>query len=168
MRPDSREELADVFTRAGPRLKRIAARFRISADEVEDLLQDAWLAAVREWERLENPEAWLARTVFFLCCIHFRKRRRRRWLLLMDRYLLEALPPLHRPPQERADLVRDLIAVCALLSQRERLLLHCRYGLGLTCEETAARLGCRPASVGKLTERAVARARSELGPRLGL
>ncbi|HWN44662.1 MAG TPA: sigma-70 family RNA polymerase sigma factor [Thermoanaerobaculia bacterium] len=163
MRPGSAEELADLVARAGPRLKRIAARFCIPADEAEDLLQDAWLATVREWEQLENPEAWLTRTVFFLCCIHFRKRRRRQWLQLMDGCLLEALAPLRRPPQERADLIRDLIAVCALLSQRERLLLHLRYGLGLTGAETAERLGCRPASVGKLTERAVARARQAAG-----
>lgn len=163
MRPEASEELAGLVVRAGPRLKRIAARLHIPADEAEDILQDAWLFTVREWERLENPEAWLMRTVFFLCCIHLRKRRRRRWLQLVDGHLLEALAPPRKPPQERADLMRDLIAVCALLSARERLLLHCRYGLGLTCEETAARLGCRPASVAKLAERAVAKARHAAG-----
>ena len=163
MRPGCAEDLADLVVRAGPRLKRIAARFRIPANEAEDLLQDAWLFAVREWERLENPEAWLIRTVFFLCCIHLRKQRRRRWLQLMDGHLLESLAPLLRPPQERAGLMLDLLAVCALLSRRERLLLYLRYGLGLTGAETAARLGCRPASVGKLTERAVAKARQAAG-----
>lgn len=159
MRPGSAEDLADLVVRAGPRLKRIAARFRIPAVEAEDLLQDAWLAAVREWERLENPEAWLIRTVFYLCCIHHRKRRRRQWLQLMGGHLLESLAPPGPPPQERADLVLDLLALCALLSRRERLLLYLRYGLGLTCAETAARLGCRQASMGKMTERAVAKVR---------
>ena len=162
MTPDAEQGLTDLFTLAGPRLKRIAARFRIPACEAEDLLQDALLATFRNWERLENPEAWFTRTLFLMCCVHFRKWRRRQWLQLMDGHLLEALAPLRRPPQERADLVRDLIAVCALLSQRDRLLLHLRYGLGLTGEETAARIGCRPASVGKLAARAVARARQAI------
>lgn len=98
-----------------------------------------------------------------MCCIHLRKRRRRRWLQLVDGPHLEALAPLLRPPQERADLKLDLLAVCALLSRRERLLLHLRFGLGLTGKATAARLGCSPASVGKLTERAVAKVRRAAG-----
>lgn len=159
MTPGPKQDLAGLFLRTAPRMKRMVARFRIPAADGEDLVQEAWLTVVRNRERIVDPEAWLVRTLFQMCCIYFRRRRQRQWLQLMDGNLLEDLAPLGQPPQERAVLVRDLLALAALLSQRDCLLLQLRYIFGLTAEETARRLGCRPGSVGKLTARAVARTR---------
>jgi RNA polymerase sigma-70 factor (ECF subfamily) len=159
MSPDGEQAMTELFTRVGPRLERIVAHFRIPAAEAEDLLQEVWLSAVRHWERLENPEAWLSRAFYLICCAHCGRRKKRQRLHYMDVPLLETLAPAEKPAQERTELLRDLSTLAAFLSQRDRLLLQLRYVLGLSCAETAIRLGCRPGSVRKLSARALARMR---------
>lgn len=168
MTPGPEQDLSELFTRTRPRLQRMVAKLRIPPAEGEDLVQEAWLTLVRNRERIEKPEAWLVRTLFLMCCIYFRKRRRLSWLQSVDGHLLEDLAPPQSPGQERVELMRDLIALAAVLSQRERHLLHLRFALGLTAAEAAVRLGCRSTSIGKLTARALARARRAAGCRRGL
>ncbi|MBV8203366.1 MAG: sigma-70 family RNA polymerase sigma factor, partial [Acidobacteria bacterium] len=67
-------------------------------------------------------------------------------------------------PQERAALVWDLESLFANLSVRHRAVLWLRFGLGLSTEEVADRLGYCPASIRKLTLRSLARLRLAVGP----
>lgn len=149
----------DVFTTLSPRLKRIVARFRIPPAEAEDLVQEACVALVRNWETVENPEAWLVRTLSRMCCTWLRRQRQRRWLQYLDGEILEAIAPAERPPQERAELFLDLRDLLTVLPRRQQALVALRYGLGMTAEELADRLGCRPSSIGKLNQRALERLR---------
>jgi DNA-directed RNA polymerase specialized sigma24 family protein len=54
--------------------------------------------------------------------------------------------------------------VFAILSVRHRAVLWLRFGLGLSTEEVAARLGYCPASIRKLTLRSLARLRLAVSP----
>ncbi|HYU33522.1 MAG TPA: sigma-70 family RNA polymerase sigma factor [Thermoanaerobaculia bacterium] len=152
----------DLFITLSPRLKRIVARFRIPPAEAEDLVQEACLALVRHWAAIENPEAWLVRTLSRMCCTWLRRQRQRRWLQYLDEQILEAIAPAEEPPQERAELFLDMETLLAVLPRRSQQLVALRYGLGMTNEEIAARLGYRPASISKLSERVLERLRRSL------
>lgn len=148
------ESLAELFLRLRPCLRQTAARFRIPADEADDLIQDAALALVRSWSRVEFPEAWLRGALQHLCFLYHRTRRRRP-LEFLDLALLEALVPAQRPAQEEAEIAWDLACWSASLSPMFRRLLQLRYVLGWTDREIAARLGYQPDSVRKLRARAL-------------
>jgi RNA polymerase sigma factor (sigma-70 family) len=156
--PAGEPEIIDLLTRMKPRLRRIMASFRIPMPESEDLLQDACLALVRHWQRIDCPEAWLAQTLSRLCC-HASLRRRRAWLHYFDGAILEAIAPAQRPEQERAELYSDLKTLAVLLPTRHRLILWLRYGLGMSTEEIAIQLGSRAGTVRKHSARALARLR---------
>jgi RNA polymerase sigma factor (sigma-70 family) len=155
---DSEEGIIDLLTRMTPRLKRIMASFRIPAAEAEDLMQDACLSLVRNGSRIECPDAWLAQALYRLCYASATSRRRARLQYLAGSFL-EALAPVQRPAQERAELFWDLNTLAAFLSRRQQVLLQLRYGLGMTPDEIAAQLGCCSCSIGKSTSRALARLR---------
>jgi len=164
---DAEQDIVDLLTRMTPRLKRILASFRVPAADAEDLLQEACLALVRSWRRIDCPEAWLRQTLYRICYL-WATRRRRAWLQYLDGVFLEALAPAQRPAQERAELFWDVQALLAHLPRRCRILLQLRYGLGLSSEEIAARLGYRPESIRTLSARAVARLRhAAQAPRRG-
>lgn len=155
---DSEEGIVDLLTRMAPRLNRLMASFRIPAAETEDLVQDACLSLVRNWARIECPEAWLTQALYRLCYASANSRRRARLQYLAGN-LLEALSPVERPAQERAELLWDLNTLAAFLSCRQQALLRLRYGLGMSPEEIAVQLGYLPCSVRKATSRALARLR---------
>jgi RNA polymerase sigma factor (sigma-70 family) len=158
MSPEAERAALEAVERIGPRLHGILAWFRIPYEDAEELRQEAMLALVRCWERIDCPEGWLIGTMFRLCRRYKRRRRERGWLQPVEEWLLEAWAPLREPEQKRFEVLRDLTAVLRQLEERERILLKLRL-LGLTCDEVAERLGCRPSSVGKMTSRALAEAR---------
>ncbi|MFY9820220.1 MAG: sigma-70 family RNA polymerase sigma factor [Thermoanaerobaculia bacterium] len=155
---DSEAGIIDLLTRMTPRLQRILASFQIPAAEAEDLVQDACLSLVRNWARIECPEAWLTQALYRLCHASAISRRRDR-LQYLDGNFLEALAPVQRPAQERAELFWDLQTLAVFLSRRQQLVLQLRYGLGMSPDEIAAQLGYRSCSIRKSTSRALARLR---------
>jgi RNA polymerase sigma factor (sigma-70 family) len=155
---DSGEGIIDLLTRMRPQMKRIMASFQIPAAEAEDLVQDVCLSLLRNWTRIECPEAWLTQALYRMC-YWSATRRRRAWLQYLDGNFLEALAPVQQPAQERAELFWDLATLAAFLSRRQQVLLQLRYGLGLSFEEIAARLGYCSCSIRKSTGRALARLR---------
>ena len=58
------------------RLRAIATRIVQSADEADDVLQEAWLRFSRT-DAIEDPPAWLTAVVTRLCLDHLRKRETR-------------------------------------------------------------------------------------------
>jgi len=140
------------------RLKRIVGSFRIASSEAEDLVQNACLALVRHWSRIDSPEAWLAQTLYKMCYRYSILKRCAR-LHYLDGEILEAIAPVQRPKQERAELYLDLKALAALLQPRYRVILQLRYGLGMSAEEISDRLGYLPGTVRKLSTRAIDRLR---------
>jgi RNA polymerase sigma factor (sigma-70 family) len=158
MAPDCEQGFVELVERMRPRLKRILASFRVPACDAEDLLQEAFLALVRSWGRIECPEAWLGQTLYRICCTYLTRRRNGR-LQYLDGGSLEGYAPVQRPAQERAELYCDLKRLARLLPRRYQLLLELRYGLGMSSDEIAAQLGYRSSSVRKLSIRALTRLR---------
>jgi len=155
-------ELEQLLTRSRPRLSRILFRYRIPAQDAEDLLQETFLILVTKWESIHAPEAWLAGTLRNRCIIYWRRQRTRLYDL-MDDAMLEVLAYAEPPPQERAEIRCDLGGALARLSRRNRSLLRLRFEYGWTSREAGERMGYAASSVRKMTQRCLARLTRDLG-----
>ncbi|HLX10568.1 MAG TPA: sigma-70 family RNA polymerase sigma factor [Thermoanaerobaculia bacterium] len=139
----------------GPKLKRVLAANHIPFEDAEDVLHEALLALIHQWDEVRDPESWLLGTLRRLCCMYWRNHRRRLYLAV-DSTLLEWLSEPMAPPQERADLLYDLRHMIERLPRRCRSLLELRFQLGYGPAEVARRLGYSDSSIGKVTNRCLA------------
>lgn len=146
------ETLDELMVRLRPRFRQVLARFRIPAQDADDILQEALVAAVHKWKEINDPEAWLMVTLRNRCLIYWR-RRRDSVLSNVDQTLLEIMSKPQRPPQERKELLWDLDTLLDGVPDRCRELLRLRYRLGLSSAEAAERLGLRADSARKATQR---------------
>jgi RNA polymerase sigma-70 factor (ECF subfamily) len=147
--------LEEILARVEPRLKRILGRYKIPAQDADDLLQETFLIMVAKSGSIRNPDAWLIATLSNRCIIYWRKHRARLWDLV-DSAILELLADAQAPAQERADLRFDLDSLLAKLPDRCRSLLQLRYGLGFSTAEAAERMGYCKSSIRKVTRRCLA------------
>ncbi len=144
-----------------PKLKRLLATYRIPSEDAEDVLQQALLALLYQWERVRDPESWLFGTVKRHCLMYWRMHRRRIYSAV-DSTLLEWLSTPAAPSQEREDLLCDLENLIDRLPSRCRSLLRLRFRLGYEPLEVADKLGYRASSIGKITTRCLAALSREL------
>lgn len=161
-------ELEKLLRRCRPQLSRILFRYRIPAQDSEDLLQETFLILVTKWDSIQAPEAWLAGTLRNRCIIYWRRERTRLYDLMDDamlEVLAQAVPPTH---QETSEIRHDLATALGRLSPRNRSLLRLRFELGCTSRETGERMGYAPASVRKMTQRCLVRLTRELGESVAL
>jgi RNA polymerase sigma factor (sigma-70 family) len=154
--PDLAEpSLEEILARAEPRLKRVLSRYRIPAQDADDLLQETFLIMVSKAGSIRNPDAWLVATLANRCIIYWRKHRAKLWDLV-DTAILEMLADVEAPPQENAELRYDLDSLLSHLPDRCRSLLRLRYGFGCSTAETAERMGYCKSSIRKVTRRCLA------------
>ncbi|HZF07468.1 MAG TPA: RNA polymerase sigma factor [Thermoanaerobaculia bacterium] len=153
--------LEELLDRMQPRLKRILSRYRIPAQDAEDLLQETFLIMVAKWGTIRNPDAWLLATLANRCIIYWRKYRSRLWDLV-DTAILELLSEAEAPAQEKSDLRFDLEALLSSLPDRCRSVLRLRYGLGCSTAEAAERTGYCKSSIRKVTRRCLAALTNQL------
>ncbi len=154
--PDLAEpSLDDLLVRMAPRLKRVLSRYRIPAQDAEDLLQETFVIMVAKAGSIRNYDAWLLGTLANRCIIYWRKHRNRLWDLV-DTAILELLAEGEAPPQERSDLRSDLDSLLANLPDRCRAVLRLRYGFGCSTAEAAEKTGYCKSSIRKVTRRCLA------------
>jgi RNA polymerase sigma factor (sigma-70 family) len=144
-----------VLARAEPRLKRVLSRYRIPAQDADDLLQETFLIMVSKADSIRNADAWLVATLANRCIIYWRKQRSKLWDLV-DTTILELLSDAEAPPQESAELRYDLDSLLSHLPDRCRSLLRLRYGFGCSTAEAAERMGYCKSSIRKVTRRCLA------------
>lgn len=116
----------DRFEASRGRLASLAYRLLGSAADAEDVVQDAflrWQAADRE--RIEVPEAWLAKVVTHLCLDRLRSARARHERAVGDRLpepLLEGDPMLGPADtfEQRESVTLAVLTIMARLSPVER------------------------------------------------
>jgi RNA polymerase sigma factor (sigma-70 family) len=147
--------LDEILRRTQSKLKRVLSRYRIPAQDAEDILQDTFLIMVSKLGTIRNPEAWLVGTLANRCIIYWR-RQRTRLFELVDSTILELLAEGEAPVQEQSDLRADLEAMLACLPTRCRSVLRLRYGFGCTTAEVAEQTGYCKSSVRKVTRRCLA------------
>jgi RNA polymerase sigma-70 factor (ECF subfamily) len=146
---------------------RVAYLITGNAADAEEAAQDAFVKAWRALARFRRGEPfrpWLLR----IAANEARNRRRsvgRRSALLV-RVAAEE-PSGEAAPSPEASLLdaerrAGLLAAVEALSEDARLVIACRYFLGLSEEETAAALGLRRGTVKSRTARALDRLRADL------
>jgi RNA polymerase sigma factor (sigma-70 family) len=141
--------LLDVYRSGYVDLVRLAVLVGADRSVAEELVQDAFVAVHRTWDRVRDPVPYLRRTVVNRC-----RSWGRRQTLERDR----------RPrPADPALLVADeLWDALARLPERQREAIVCRFYLDLPDAEIAAILDCRPATVRTAIHRGLAKLREEV------
>ena len=139
-----------------------------SAADAEDAVQDAFVKAYKALGRFRRGapfRPWL------LAIVANEARNRRRSAGRRERLALRAAEdPLSggAVPSPEAALLEaeqreELLAAVNDLREDDRVVLACRYFVGLSEEETASALGWRRGTVKSRTSRALERLRSRLG-----
>jgi RNA polymerase sigma factor (sigma-70 family) len=153
--------LDDFLRRVEPRLKRLLASYRIPVADAEDLVQQALLALLYQWDKVRDPEYWVLGTLKRHCLMYWRGHRRSLYRAV-DATILEWLAQPTAAPQERRDLLADLDSLIERLPPRCRSLLRLRFRLGYEPIEVAEKLGYQVSSIGKITTRCLAALNREL------
>ncbi|MEM7480326.1 MAG: RNA polymerase sigma factor [Acidobacteriota bacterium] len=160
-RPEVREPLNQLLRKIRPGLERVLRHYDVPPEDAEDILQDAQLTLLYKWDKIQNPEAWLVGTLRKKCIVYWRKRRGR-ITEAVDAAILDLLAEPQTPSQAKSDLSHDLKRVLVKLPERCRRLLRLRYGLGFGPSEVAEKMGYRPSSIRKITNRCLAALSREL------
>ena len=138
-----------------------------SAADAEEAAQDAFVKAHRALGRFREGSPlrpWL------LAIVANEARNRRRAAARRTRFelhLAEERPSRDAAPSPEAALLareqrQRLLAAIETLGEEQRQVVACRHLLGLSEQETAAALGCRPGTVKSRLSRALARLEEEL------
>ncbi len=151
----------EILREVQPKLTQILGRYRIPAQDADDVLQETFLTLIHKQEEVRNPEAWLVVTLRNRCLIYWR-RKRRHLFQAVDAAILELLSEPEAPLQTKADLRYDLDRLVARLPNRCRSLFRLRYGLGCSSSEVAERMGYRQSSIRKVTSRCLSVLTKEL------
>jgi RNA polymerase sigma-70 factor (ECF subfamily) len=134
--------------------------------DADDIAQEAFVKAYRALDRFREGAAfrpWLLQIVANEARNHRRSSGRRTRLALRLRPVEE-----HGPAAEDAAIVASrraaLLNALDALPERDRLVLSCRFLLGLSEAETASALDCASGTVKSRTSRALGRLRARLEP----
>lgn len=156
------EEFASFVHRYGRGLGRLAYLLLGDADAAEDLTSDVFLAAWRQWERVQSvdyPLAYLRQVMVNLASTKIaRLARERRGLERLQRH--EAAQASYEPD---GAISVDVRAALLRLPPGRRACLVLRYAFDLPEREVAEALGVSVGTVKSQTSKAVDQFRRELG-----
>ena len=144
------EALAQLFRDRYKPMVRLA--YLLTSDRViaEELVQDAFVALHRHWERVTQPQAYLRTSVVNGC-----RSWGRRQVIERER---------QPAPAESVPFVADeLWDALQLLPDRQRTAIVLRFYADLPDSEIADVLGCRPVTVRTSIHRALTALRKEIG-----
>jgi len=145
--------LSDFYRSTFDEMVRLAFLLTGSKEIARDIVQDCFVRLHVRWSSVEQPRAYLQRSVVNACHSHHRRASRRR-----DAQLAERTP---EPYALGADELSDALAT---LPARQRAAVVLRFYEGLSEAEIASCLGCRPGTVGSLIHRGVAALRKVIEP----
>lgn len=131
---------------------RLAALLLGNRSEAEEVVQEAFLVVAEKWNEIENPGGYL-RTAVINGSNQLLRRRQ-----------TAARHPLPRAEDLTTQLPETIELLDALrpLSDRQRQAIVLRYYLGLSDQEIATNLNCRPSSVRSHLRRGLRIVRKEL------
>ena len=162
---DAYGELVQRHQAAAARLAAVIA----GPSDADDVAQDAF---VKAFAALDRFRAGAAFRPWLLCIVanEARNRRRRsgRQARLAIRVAVARSSGDAAPSPEDAAVAQErreaLMAAMHALPERDRMVLACRFLVGLSEAETAEALRCATGTVKSRTARALARLRQHLGP----
>ena len=130
---------------------RLAFALTGSRAGAEDLVQDVFVRVHAKWSRVQEPRAYLKRSVVNACSSAQRRRAR-------ERHALQAV-------ESSVELGADeLFDALERLPYRQRAAIVLRFYEGMPDAEIAAALGCRVGTVASLVHRGLAELRKVIKP----
>ncbi|UCF09890.1 MAG: RNA polymerase sigma factor [Candidatus Bipolaricaulota bacterium] len=151
--------VADLFEASRESLFRYAVSLCKTIDRADDLVQEAFLRALRHASTLDrmNPyqrDAWLKRTLRNRFFDEERKRRR------TSAAVLEMIRQARRPSGTAE--ITELNDILDRVPERFRVVLERRYRLGMNSREIGEELGIPAATVRSLLHQAILWLRGEM------
>jgi RNA polymerase sigma-70 factor (ECF subfamily) len=134
------DALEELVTRYHPRLRYYLRRMLPREDQVDDALQEVWLAAFRALPRLSDAgalAAWLYRIARDKASVRLRRRQPEHWLELPD--VVEE--PSHDNEFDQED-AQEIHAALDQLTPDHREMLVLRFLEDMTYEQIAQVTGC--------------------------
>jgi RNA polymerase sigma-70 factor (ECF subfamily) len=162
---DDAPDLEALFRRYSRYVAAVALRLLGRDDEIDDVVQEVFLAALRGLGRLREPEAikgWLATVAVRIARRKLWRRRVRTMLGLNHAPDYQRLAAESAAPDERA-MVASVYQLLDSLPVRERLAWTLRHVEGEPLERVAALCGCSLATVKRRIAAAQKRLQAELG-----
>ncbi len=144
-----------LVRRHGPLMRAYAARVLGATDEVDDVVQDAFITAWQQLPELENPgvvRSWLMRIVSHKAIDRIRARRPQVDITEHEQAAPESATPV-RVVEARSQ-VEELSAALALLPEQQRQCWVLREVAGYSYDEIAAELDLPASTVRGLLARA--------------
>ncbi len=139
--------LDELFRRHVDALIRLGYLLTGSESVAEDLVQDVFARLARGTATLEEPEAYLRRSIVNAARSWHRRRR------------LELRHARAEVPQHASLGARELADALRVLSARERAVVILHYYEGRSIDEVATVLGCARGTAASLQSRALAKLR---------
>jgi RNA polymerase sigma-70 factor (sigma-E family) len=152
-----------------PALLRYATALSCDPYLAEDIVQDVLVRAQPRWPRIsaaDVPEAYVKRMIVNELA-SWRRRRAAR-VVPMSHEGLDAIGAPRGDPVVELDERDAMIRRIAGLPVRQRIVVALRYYEGLTDEQIADLIGCRPATVRSHAARALATLRSRIYPQTSI
>ncbi len=159
------ERLDALYDDYSPYVAAIGLRLLGRDDDIDDLVQDVFLDAVRGIGKLREPEAirgWLATLTVRTARRRLRRSRLRRWVGSADDSDYSSLVDTSASPEQRLLLTR-CYEVLDTLSANQRLAWVLRHVQGESLAVVAARCECSLASAKRHIGRAQDRLQEVLG-----
>jgi RNA polymerase sigma factor (sigma-70 family) len=133
-------------------------KFGLSAEEAEDVVQEAWLLFLEKRSLIRTAPAWLAGTVLNLCRRQLERSRRSR-----ERFegedVLESMPDMHAGISEETITVSTALQS---LDKKSQMLCHLIAIEGYSYDEVSSMTGLPLGSVGPMYIRAKKKLRTTL------
>jgi RNA polymerase sigma factor (sigma-70 family) len=155
-----------VAAHAG-QVARLVSRLVDRREDVEDLVQETFLAALAHRRRFRGdcrPATWLARIAVNQCRSYHRRRRVRRLVPLLGDH--EPAPPTAVDANTTVETSEEIRHAVARLPGKHREVIVLHYFEGYPIDELSELLGLRRAAVEKRLSRARQRLKEMLGTRL--
>jgi RNA polymerase sigma-70 factor (ECF subfamily) len=144
------------FQRYVDHVKRVVIRVMNADAEIEDIIHDVFLDALRSIDRLKEPDAlkmWVTSIAVFKARRVLRSRRRRSWLRLAAPEELDRIVP-SSGGTELAEAMRCTYLVLNELPSDERIAFALRYIEGMELVELAEACRTSVATVRRRLQRA--------------
>lgn len=148
---------AALYDRYWRLVRRILLRLLGSYHDLNDLIQETFVAVIRTIGRVTRPESlrpWITSVAVFTARDELRRRRRKRFLM----FLADDVPDIEAPsaPPEAKEALRATYHILSTLPADERIAFALRFIDGMELTEVAAACRVSLATV----KRRVARAKS--------
>lgn len=152
---------AELYDRYVVDIRRILVRLVGPTNELSDLVQDAYVAALQSVGSVRDPSAlrpWMLRVAINTARRHLRSRRRRRWLLLGRDDGDEATALAHVAPSQRSSLaLGEAWRILDRMGVEDRIVFSLRFIEGMELGEMAAELDLSVSTVKRRLARATTR-----------